>query len=76
MNIQQHKDREVQAAIVRLADALCTWEREAGRENIVIIREEGFCFRAINGKPDVPIDLPDEFILKRFVCPSDKEVKE
>ncbi len=63
MNHQQHKDSEVQAAIIRLADALCTWERATGRENIVIIREEEFCFRAINGKP-VPNDLSDDFILR------------
>jgi hypothetical protein len=67
MAIQQHKDKEVQAAIVRLTDALCTWERETGRENILIIREvDGFEFRAINGKPNVPDDLDDAFILKRF----------
>jgi len=28
----EHPDREVQAAITRLADALCSWERATGRE--------------------------------------------
>jgi hypothetical protein len=56
-----HPDREVQAAIVRLADALCTWERETGRRSVLIVREqEGFVFRAANGKPGVPDDVSDE----------------
>ncbi len=64
--IPQHKDGEVQAAIIRLTDALCTWERETGRESILILREDDYCCRAQNGKCVVPDDLTDEFILKRF----------
>ena len=58
----QHPDKEVQAAITRLSDALCTWERNTGRESVMIIRENGFCFRAISGKPNVPDDISDEQI--------------
>jgi hypothetical protein len=52
VEMQEHPDKEVQAAIVRLADALCTFERATGIENVMIIREKGgFVFRAISGKP-------------------------
>ena len=64
--IPEHKDREVQAAIIRLTDALCTWERETGREGILIIREDGYCCRVQNGKCIVPDDIPDEQLLARF----------
>jgi hypothetical protein len=60
---QQHPDDDVRQAIVRLCDALCTWERSTGRESVLIIREEGFCIRAVSGKPDVPDDVPDEQLL-------------
>jgi hypothetical protein len=62
----EHPDREVKAAIIRLADALCTWERNTGRENILIIKEDGFRARFLNGKPNVPDDIPDEQLLKKF----------
>lgn len=56
----EHPDREVSAAITRLCDALCTWERNTGRESVLIIREQGgFCFRAVSGKPNVPADIED-----------------
>lgn len=60
----EHLDPEVQLAIIRLADALCTWERSTGRESVMIIRENGFCFRAVSGKPGVPNDVTDEQIKK------------
>ena len=71
MDIQRHKDKEVQAAIIRLSDALCQWERATDLENILIIRElgTGYYFRAVNGKPNVPDDLSDDFILRRFQQP-------
>lgn len=48
----EHSDREVQQAIIKLCDALCTWERCTGRDSILILREAGgFCFRADSGKP-------------------------
>ena len=61
----EHPDPEVQAAIVRLADALCTFERATGIENLLIVRERGgFCFRAMSGKPNIPDDITDERLLK------------
>lgn len=48
----QHKDTEVRKAIIRLNDALCTWERVTNLESVLIIREQGgFVHRATSGKP-------------------------
>lgn len=63
----KHPDKEVQAAIIRLSDALCAWERDTGRESVLIVRENGFCFRAVNGKPNIPDDITDEQIKKVIV---------
>ena len=60
--IPEHKDPEVQRALVRLLDALCTWERATGRENAFILREDDYCCRAQNGKCVVPVDIPDEAV--------------
>lgn len=64
--IPEHKDKKVQAAIIRLLDALCTWERGTGRESAVIIREKNYNLRAASGKCDVPDDIPDEIFLGRI----------
>ena len=56
----EHPNKEVQRAIVRLNDALCTWERNTGRESVLIIREqEGFELRSVSGKPTTT-NVPDE----------------
>lgn len=48
----KHPYGEVQAALTRLLDALCTWERETGRRSVLILREDGgFVCRAESGKP-------------------------
>lgn len=58
--MNNHPDKEVRQAITRLTDALCSWERATGRENALIIREQGgFEWRAVNGKPNVPINVTD-----------------
>ena len=53
----EHPCGEVRAALIRLCDALCTWERDTGRTSALILREQGgFCYRAASGKPvDAPI---------------------
>ena len=57
----EHLDKEVQKAIIRLNDALCTWERATSRESILIIREQGgFVHRSVSGKPNVPVDITDD----------------
>ena len=64
MAFMQHPDPEVRQALIRLADALCTWERNTGRESVLIVREAGgFVYRAVNGKPDVPDDVADEQLM-------------
>jgi len=43
----EHPDQEVRKALIRLCDALCTWERATGLESVLILREQGgFQFRA------------------------------
>lgn len=64
MEIKKHPDQEVQAAIIRLSDALCSYERSTGRTSVLILREQGgFFYRAVDGKPNVPNDVPDDDIL-------------
>ena len=64
MELNQHPDKEVQAAIIRLSDALCEYERNTGRTSVLILREQGgFFYRALDGKPNVPDDLPDDHVL-------------
>lgn len=60
----EHPSTEVQTAIVRLCDALCSWERSTGRESVLILREVGgYEFRAASGKTNVPADLPDDLLM-------------
>lgn len=61
----QHPDPEVRKALIRLSDALCSWERNTGRESVLILREkDGFVYRAVDGKPDVPDDIEDSQLLE------------
>ncbi len=50
----EFKDREVQAAYVRLLDALCSWERSTSREITVLViphtPDEPICVSS-SGKP-------------------------
>jgi len=66
----EHPDKEVMAAIIRLSDALCQWERNTGRESVLIIREVGgYKYRAMSGKPNVPDYVTDEDLLSRVYSP-------
>lgn len=63
--MDEHLDPEVRQAIIRLSDALCTWERATGRQSVLIVRERGgFCYRAVSGKPGIPPDIPDGNLFK------------
>ena len=56
----EHKDPEVRSAIIRLNDALCSWERATGIESVFILREQGdFVHRSVSGKPDVADGIAD-----------------
>ncbi len=64
MSYQEHPDPEVRAAIIRLNDALCMWERGTSRESVLIIREQGgFVHRSVSGKPNVPDDITDDQLM-------------
>lgn len=63
----KHPSERVEAALVRLNDELCSWERSTGRQSILILREdEGFVHRTASGKSTIPDDFPDEQLLARF----------
>jgi len=69
MNIErtqtvEHPDREVRQALIRLNDALCSWERNTCRQSVLILREQGgFEHRSMSGKPGVPEDVTDEQLM-------------
>jgi len=70
MSFQEHPDQDVEQGIVRLCDALCMWERNTGRDSILIIREKGgFVFRAASGKPcpDSNADIDDATLTKNIL---------
>ena len=63
-DIMKHPDEEVNHAIVQLNDALCTWERNTGRQSVLIIREEGgWQHRSMSGKPGIPDHETDEQLM-------------
>ena len=65
LTFMEHPDPEVKQALVRLTDALCTWERNTGRESVLILREQGgFVYRAASGKPNVPDDVSDAQLMR------------
>jgi hypothetical protein len=50
-----HPNERVQKALMELNSALCVWERDTGRESVLILREQGgFSHRSVSGKPEVP----------------------
>jgi len=69
----EHPNEEVRRAAIRLCDALCSWERSTGRQNLFVLIEQDhessngrFEFIADCGKP-IPDDsrhgmTPDEFV--------------
>lgn len=61
----EHPDHEVQSALIRLNDALCSWERETGRQSVLILREQGgYEHRSCSGKPGVPGDVSDADLMR------------
>ena len=61
-----HKDPEVNQALIRLLDALCTWERNAGRRSTLILVphcSDERILMAQDGKPQRSIFKP-EFLLE------------
>jgi len=63
-----HSDNEVNRALVRLNDALCTYERNTGIESVLILREQrGWFHRSVSGKPNVPDDIPDDMLMRNIL---------
>ena len=60
----QHQDAAVQKALTELNDALCSWERDTGRQSVLILREQGgFEIRSMSGKPVELVEgLTDEMM--------------
>lgn len=59
-----HQSEDVTRALIQLSDALCQWERSTGRRSVLILREQGgWSYRAADGKPMVPADVPDAVLL-------------
>ena len=49
-----HRDPEVDQALIRLIDALCTWERNTGRGSTLLFvpdHEDEETILAVDGKP-------------------------
>lgn len=60
----EHSDMAVRNALIKLNDALCSWERNTGRESVLILREQGgFLLRSQSGKPVELHDIPDADLL-------------
>jgi len=55
----QHPDPDVQHALTRLIDALCSWERSTGRESLLLLvpveSDEEEVVMVDSGKP-IPLD--------------------
>lgn len=63
----EHPSEHVQAALVRLNDELCSWERSTGRQSILILREQGgFEYRSASGKPNIPDYIEDELLWRQL----------
>ena len=57
----EHRDPEVRKALIRLSDALCSWERATSVESVLILREAGgWQYRAVSGKPGIADEITDE----------------
>jgi hypothetical protein len=63
--VKPHLSEDVNAAINRLNDALCTWERDTGQETLLIVRGTNWQHRSMSGKP-APDRITDEQ-LTRYV---------
>lgn len=64
-----HPDAEINQMFIQLLDALCMWERATGRRNVLVYHERNVTIRAIDGKPNIPPDITDTYILSGFNSP-------
>lgn len=69
-----HPDKEVERALVRLNDALCSWERSTSRESVLILKEVGgFVHRSVSGKPVPSDDISDARLFALVGVEKEKE---
>lgn len=67
-----HPDEDVREAAKRLLDALCAWERDTGRQSVLIVHEMATeqeaprVLRALSGKPGIPVEVNDFQLLRNF----------
>ncbi len=60
-----HPDQDVNTALIRLNDALCQWERNTGRQSVLILREQGgYVHRSMSGKPNTSDMVIDSELLE------------
>ena len=59
----EHPDPSVRRALIELIDSLCQWERSTGRGSTLILLENEFHIRAVDGKPNIPDYITDEELL-------------
>jgi hypothetical protein len=64
--VRAHPSEDVNAALVRLNDALCTWERNTGQETLLIVRGTNWHHRSLSGKP-VADSITDEQLTRLYV---------
>ena len=64
--LTEHPSEEVRRALLHLLDALCSWERSTGRENLLIVKDAIGCqYRSVSGCP-TPKDTGDHTLLELF----------
>lgn len=64
--IHEHPSEEVRAAAIRLLDALSTWNRGTGQENLVILKDTIGCeYRTLSGCPPAE-EISDAQMLEAF----------
>ena len=60
---------EIQLALLRLSDALCSFERASLCTSVLVLRmANGAEYRAANGKPNVPDDIADAELFASESC--------
>lgn len=62
-----HASPEINAALVRLNDAICSWERDTGISTVLVMRDTAeWAHRSLNGKPGVPATVSDADLMEHL----------
>ncbi|MBI4652239.1 hypothetical protein HY745_13395 [Candidatus Desantisbacteria bacterium] len=69
----KHENEDIQNALIKLTDALCSWERVTGIDSVLILRDTtGFNYRAINGKTEEANSWMSDLELLSFLYPNNE----